>query len=102
MEILSRSRLLKRKKARHNHSLVRVPHFGLNASTGSRFAAFHAGKSPKVIPIPEQTTMETVIHIHGNIGGRLNCNATILPIAMPVVMPIRPPASERKSDSKRN
>ena len=46
--------------------------------------------------------METVIQSHGNIGGKLNFNATILPAPTPTIMPMMPPAIERKSDSKRN
>src|SRR5450759_4059020 len=80
----------------------------LSDSIGSRFAAFHAGYTPKTIPINEQKIIATIFSpraerltngveriatllFHGSIGGALVIRATIFPRIDPAIIPITPP-----------
>ena len=75
---------------------------------GSRFAAFHAGYTPKTIPINEQKISATMFNpsaekfmkgveriatvlFHGSIAGALVTTATTFPSIDPVIIPINPP-----------
>ena len=85
-----------------------MPYSYRRDSIGSRFAAFHAGYTPKTIPINEQKMSATkfkpsaekfikgvermvTVPSHGNIGGAPVNTATIFPRIDPVIIPMNPP-----------
>src|SRR6266702_1322104 len=73
-----------------------------NATIGSRCAAFHAGYTPKNIPVPVAITSPSAtlhaVTVDGNPSASVTPSATISPI----ITPKNPPSSAIDADSTRN
>lgn len=79
----------------------RFSYSNLNASIGFIFAAFLAGHTPKMMPVPDENATATATALRFNTAGMPNCcNAKM--IHRLITTPMTHPISERTTDSLRN